>query len=176
MPTRVFKALASLPWTKRRVSVAVGMLLIGAGAVYAIREWQATQLPVGEAFIQEDFAIREQLLREMIGKSAPSRVCFLAFGSDDPPNEFVARLADLGLTFRKKSDIVMGPGGTNLDKETGKQGALYSVQTRWINGREVEVDVSEHSAMLASRGYKGKMTKTNGKWVLECKASDIWIS
>ena len=121
----------------------------------------------------EEEAIREVAARYLLGRTFGAKeICFVQFGQgEDPPDEFLNRLAASGFDVRKGSAAVLASpkpvadGAAYRDRLTGELGVHLTLSNiRPMDDGKVEVTVSLYANALHASGAVCVMERSGRSW------------
>lgn len=123
-------------------------------------------------FRQEDeWAVREMLIRTAISFRAWVDVWFIDFGDEkDPPPDFLNRFDDLEVEIKGVSEASVSQTGYVKDRRTGRDGYIVRAQIiRWLDQDTAEVEYTDYGSPQAASGTRGIVNREDGKWELRIR-------
>lgn len=100
----------------------------------------------------------------------------------DPPDSFLARLADLKCHFKKGSRAFLSKERPDdrlddriRDRETMEKGTSTTLKILRMDGDTADVSVSNYRGPLNADGYDCHLKKINGRWQIVDKG-ERWVS
>lgn len=120
--------------------------------------------------------IREAVFRYQIRPYLGQITIFLEIEGKDPSPEFMKRFEGHTPPVKPVSACEGRKGPGVKDKETGKEGIIFSADAiRWKSDSEVAVDGGHYRDGLAATGNVYTVTRKDGKWTVTADRM-LWIS
>jgi hypothetical protein len=131
-----------------------------------------------EGVTPSDDAIYEFMFRNLVKPWMPGTVkptdtfCLAISSREDPKDELLAKLGDLGVKLKKVSGctILLKERDRVIDKDTKNPARVFSVSRPvWVNKEEVKVNAGYYRTNMESGSCTYTLRFTNGQWAIENK-------